>query len=211
MKCKHYIYLMASLGCFVIVTTSEGQGGRCECRTDQLSCFSDRDISPKYQTRSGRLASLENVDEIEEICPRVVVVKLLHLNNQQVQRFISLSLAKVYFLEVSYSKILNVTENMFFKAPKLKELTLVENKIYSLPENTFMNIPKLKLLNLNGNKLKALNRTNFNHLDHLRELHLRENKIANIEDLTFEHLHHLRPGVNTLHKQEICQSKLYFL
>ena len=176
-----------------VVVTSQGHRGlgSCECKARKLVCFShDHDISPKYHSR-GRM-KLETLDNLEDNCPNVILVKLLKLKNHQVQRFLSHNLTEVIFLEISYSKTFKLSEGMFNNTQNLKELTLTENKIHSLLENIFTDdVQQLKMLNLNGNKLKTLNRNIFGHLGNLKELHLRENKIVQIENLTFVHLRQL--------------------
>ena len=175
------------LGCFVVTGQGHGGLGGCQCKARKLVCFShDRDISPKYHSRR-----IQTLDNVQETCPNVILVKLLKLRNKDIQRFLSHNLAEVIFLEISYSETFKLTGGMFNKTRKLKELTLTENKIHSLSENIFKDVKQLKMLNLNGNKLKALNRSDFCSLDLLQELHLRENKIARIENLTFVHLRHL--------------------
>ena len=175
------------LGCFVVTGQGHGGLGGCQCKARKLVCFShDRDISPKYHSRR-----IQTLDNVQETCPNVILVKLLKLRNKDIQRFLSHNLAEVIFLEISYSETFKLTGGMFNKTRKLKELTLIENKIHSLSENIFKDVKQLKMLNLNGNKLKALNRSDFCSLYLLQELHLRENKIASIENLTFVHLRHL--------------------
>ena len=173
------------------VVTSQGHRGlgSCECKAQKLVCFPhDHDISPKYHSRRRKIETLDNV---QDTCPNVILVKLLKLRNQDIQRFLLYNLAEVIFLEISYSKSFKLTQGMFNNTQKLKELTLTENKIHSLSENIFKDVKQLKMLNLNGNNLKALNRSDFGSLDLLHELHLRENKIAVIENLTFVTLRHL--------------------
>ena len=175
------------LCCFVVTSQGHGGLGGCQCKARKLVCFShDRDISPKYHSRR-----IETLDNVRDTCPNVILVKLLKLRNQDIQRFLSHDLAEVIFLEISYSETFKLTGGMFNKTQKLKELTLTENKIHSLSENIFKDVKQLKVLNLNGNKLKALNKSDFCSLDLLQELHLRENKIAKIENFTFVHLRHL--------------------
>ena len=176
-----------------LVVTSQGHRGlgSCECKAHKLVCYSHgHDISQKYHSRR-RNVKLENLDNVEDNCPSGVLVKLLKLKNHQIQRFLSLNLTEVIFLEISYSKTFKLSKDMFNNTKKMKELTLLENKIHSLSENIFTGVQQLKMLNLNGNKLRALNRSDFSHLDPLQELHLRDNKIASIENLTFVHLRHL--------------------
>ena len=175
------------LGCFVVTSQGHGGLGGCQCKARKLVCFShDRDILPKYHSRR-----IETLDNVLDTCPNVILVKLLKLRNQDIQRFLSQNLTEVIFLEISYSKTFKLTGGMFNKTQKLKELTLTENKIHSLSENIFQDVKQLKMLNLNGNKLKALNKSDFCSLDLLQELHLRENKIARIENLTFVNMRHL--------------------
>ena len=175
------------LCCFVVTGQGHGGLGGCQCKARKLVCFShDRDILPKYHSRR-----IETLDNVLDTCPNVILVKLLKLRNQDIQRFLSQNLTEVIFLEISYSKTFKLTGGMFNKTQKLKELTLTENKIHSLSENIFQDVKQLKMLNLNGNKLKALNKSDFCSLDLLQELHLRENKIARIENLTFVNMRHL--------------------
>ena len=187
------ISVICSLILSHLVLTGQGHRGlsSCECKAHKLVCFSHgHDISQKYHSRR-RNVKLENLDNVEDNCPGAVLVKLLQLKNHQIQRFLSINLAEVIFLEISYSKTFKLTNNMLNNTQKLKELTLLENKIHSLPENIFTGVQQLKMLNLNGNKLRTLNRSDFSDLDLLQELHLRENNIVTIENLTFVHLRHL--------------------
>ena len=187
------ISVICSLILSYLVITGQGHRGlaSCECKAHKLVCFSHgHDISQKYHSRR-RNVKLENLDNVEDNCPGAVLVKLLQLKNHQIQRFLSLNLPEVIFLEISYSKTFKLTNNMFNNTQKVKELTLLENKIHSLPENIFTGVQQLKMLNLNGNKLRTLNRSDFSDLDLLQELHLRENNIVTIENLTFVHLRHL--------------------
>ena len=179
------------LGYFVVTSQGHRGLGSCECKAHKLVCFPrGHEISPKYHSRRRNM-KIETLDNVQDICPNVILVKLLKLRNHDVEKILSHNLAEVIFLEISYSKTFILTKGMFNNTQKLRELTLTENKIHSLSENIFKDVKQLKMLNLNGNNLKALNRSNFASLDLLYELHLRENKIATIENLTFDNLRHL--------------------
>lgn len=106
-------------------------------------------------------------------------------------QLLELDLSKNAFTELSFGETMNdlttldasrndltaLTENVFTKTPKLKELHLQWNQIQSLPSTVFSGMAKLELLDLSHNQIKTILGNVFGQLRNLRFLCINHNNM----------------------------------